>query len=539
MQLTIGKKLYLFAAIALLMLIALTTINLFGGRQANADMQNMVEHEVKTLLLTQAIDRDLLEIRFRVAGVVLDQLPSVGAQNHLKQARQAIESNWQAFAAIFVSHSTEESELAAQIAAGIKALPPIFSTVDALYGTNDNEALKMVLEDDWPIVITKVQKPLAQLVKLREDSLAQLQEQSLQDGQRRTTLTLGISVLAAVLLLAIATFIIRSITRPLASLQDTIVQVERSGDCTLRVGIQAQDEIGHTAAAFDGMLARIAALIGETRGSATAIAAAAQEMSAAGVQVARGSGEQSAAASAVAAAIEQTSVSMSETAHNAQLADETATRARNNIETTLATVRDAADNVDNLAAMISEASGDIARLAESSRQIDGIVRTIKDIADQTNLLALNAAIEAARAGEQGRGFAVVADEVRKLAENTAHATNEISGLISGVQSQVDAAVYRMQAANEKAGTARERVVASTDTLDSANAETHRVTESVRNIADAMREQDSAVQQVSQRIEQIAQMTEENTAAADAAARTAQHLDELADGLRQSVAKFKV
>jgi methyl-accepting chemotaxis protein len=214
-------------------------------------------------------------------------------------------------------------------------------------------------------------------------------------------------------------------------------------------------------------------------------------------------------------------------------------RARADIEKTLTAVRETADNVDQLAGMINEASGDIVRLAESSRQIEGIVQTIKDIADQTNLLALNAAIEAARAGEQGRGFAVVADEVRKLAENTTKATSEISGLIGGIQSEVDSAVARMQAANNKAGATRERVVVSTSALDAASVDTGRVTESVRNIADAVREQDVAVQQVAKRMEQIAQMTEENTAAAANAADTARQLDGLAGKLREAIGRFKV
>jgi methyl-accepting chemotaxis protein len=232
-------------------------------------------------------------------------------------------------------------------------------------------------------------------------------------------------------------------------------------------------------------------------------------------------------------------VSISETAGNARTADETAARARADIGKTLAAVRETADNVDKLAGMIDAASGDIVRLAESSRQIDGIVQTIKEIADQTNLLALNAAIEAARAGEQGRGFAVVADEVRKLAENTSKATSEISGLIGGIQTQVDGAVGRMREANEKAGATRAHVVASTSALDAASADTGRVTESVRNIADAVREQDVAVKQVAQRIEQIAQMTEENTSAAANAADTARQLDGLAGNLRKAVGKFKV
>jgi methyl-accepting chemotaxis protein len=379
-----------------------------------------------------------------------------------------------------------------------------------------------------------------------DSALKAIQElMALEKEDARNSVSWAVWLMSALLVFGLAAggiaswSIIRSITRPLANMQDTIVRVEHSGDLTLRVGATGQDEVGRTAAAFDKMMATIAALVGDTRQTAEAIAAAAQSMSAAGTQVERSSGAQSESASAVAAAVEQTSVSISETASNAHSANETATQARAEIEKTLTSVRETADNVDKLAGMISEASGDISRLAESSRQIDGIVRTIKDIADQTNLLALNAAIEAARAGEQGRGFAVVADEVRKLAENTTKATSEISGLIGGIQSEVDGAVARMREANDKAGMTRDRVIASTGALDAASADTDRVTESVRNIDAAVREQDLAVQQVAQRIEQIAQMTEENTAAAANAADTARQLDGLAGKLREAVGRFRV
>ncbi|PKO37003.1 MAG: hypothetical protein CVU33_15350 [Betaproteobacteria bacterium HGW-Betaproteobacteria-6] len=539
MQLNIGQKLHLFATIALLALIVMATISLQGTRQANADMKDVVERDVKSLLATQAIDRHLLEIRFRVAGVVLDQLPSVGSQNHLKEARGAIEKRWHEFETAHQAASSEDAELTAKIGEGLKVLPALFDRIDALYSENDNKGLRVLLEDEWPVVISKVQRPLAKLVKINEEALAQQQERGLEEGKRRATFSLVTAGLAAGILIVFAVLLIRSITRTLAKLQDTLVHVEQSGDLTLRVGATRQDEVGRTAAAFDSMMAKITALVGETLHTAEAISAAAQSMAIAGAQVERSSSAQSDAASAVAASIEQASVSISETAGNARTADDTASRARGDIEKTLIAVHQAADNVDTLASMIGQASGDIAHLAESSRRIEGIVKTIKDIADQTNLLALNAAIEAARAGEQGRGFAVVADEVRKLAENTTRATCEISDLIGGIQSEVDAAVARMQEANDKAGTTRERVIVSTSALDAASDNTGRVTESVRNIADAVREQDAAVQQVARRVEQIAQMTEENTAAATNAANTARQLDTLAGKLRQAVGRFTV
>jgi methyl-accepting chemotaxis protein len=346
------------------------------------------------------------------------------------------------------------------------------------------------------------------------------------------------SCLAVLVGLVFGIAITRSITQPLARLQAVLEQVETSGDCRLRVGLDTRDEAGRTAAAFDAMMLRIATIIGDTSRSAHAFADAAHATLLSGTQVAGQSSEQSGAAAEAAAAIEQTSVGISEIADSAKVASTTAAQVRERIRGTLDSVHDLSDNVGNLALVIAKVSQDISLLAESSKQIDGIVQTIREIADQTNLLALNAAIEAARAGAQGRGFAVVADEVRKLAENTAGATEEISGLIHTIQKQVNDAVDQMGHTNEQATVSRQMVTAAAASLNEVSMDTDHITNAMHSIASAVQEQDTAVRQVTQRIEYIAQMSETNNTAAHTAVETARYLDELAIHLRESVSHFK-
>lgn len=336
----------------------------------------------------------------------------------------------------------------------------------------------------------------------------------------------------------LAWIVANRLNRALSEMRQVIIDVERSGDFSKRMSYACNDEVGQAATAFNSLLTQFATIIREVQLSGEAIADAASEMAASGKQVTESSSAQSAAASTVAAAVEETSVSISETASNAQVADDVVTRARGGIDQALATMRETVANVETVASLIRNAGDNVGELDAGSKKIGGIVQVIRGIAEQTNLLALNAAIEAARAGEQGRGFAVVADEVRKLAERTSQATGEIAGLIGGIQIQVDSTVAGIRDANTQTDQSLALVARTEVALRLADDESATAATNVRNIADAVREQDVAVQQVADNIERIAQMTEENSAAAQAAETTARRLDELSGKLRSTVKRYK-
>ncbi|MBV5337239.1 MAG: hypothetical protein J0653_04540, partial [Deltaproteobacteria bacterium] len=195
--------------------------------------------------------------------------------------------------------------------------------------------------------------------------------------------------------------------------------------------------------------------------------------------------------------------------------------------------------INNIAESVNSSNEIIHALGEQSTQISGIVNVIKEIADQTNLLALNAAIEAARAGEQGRGFAVVADEVRKLAERTTLSTKEIASMITTVQQDTQSAVSSMGEGREQVESGVQMAAKTGESMSLVQDATHQVINIVEDISTALREQSTASLQIAQNVEKIAQMTEENSAATNEVSRSANQLEQLAVDLKASVGHFRV
>ncbi|MGN0926271.1 methyl-accepting chemotaxis protein [Ectopseudomonas mendocina] len=351
------------------------------------------------------------------------------------------------------------------------------------------------------------------------------------------TILLAGGVIATLLAMSVAFVMSRSIAGRL----EQVVEVARSiaqGRLDSRIQRGGRDEIGVLLDAFATMQERLREMIGQIRVGAGQLVEAAQNISSASTQLSVSTQEQSQAASSMAATVEELTVSINHVADNANeahaLSSDSGRQSAEGgavIQETLASMQSIADTVQGAAAQIAE-------LGQQSDQISSIVNVIKEIADQTNLLALNAAIEAARAGEQGRGFAVVADEVRLLAQRTANSTQEITEMIKKIQVGTRNAVSNMEVGVQQVSGGLEQASQAGDAIISIRQASGRVVDVVDQISLALREQTVASQDVARNVERIAQMSVHNSEAVAETSRTAQGLQQLALTLEKQVASFR-
>ncbi len=399
-----------------------------------------------------------------------------------------------------------------------------------LKGLNSNQGLMGEMRTtvhNTETMLKNLSKELNDTIKSQVGSLDRLM----------TTTTL-IALVLAIFVTGIISWIALSIIRPIQSLASTMTQATNNSDLSLRVKISTDDEIGTTAIAFNTMLEKFQNIVVQVNGSSTQMSAAAEELSVITKENSSEIESQSLQTDQVATAINEMSSTVQEVSRNASDAASSANETMNQAETGRKVVNASIESMGSISKEIEQASTVIHKLEEDGVKIGAVLDVIRGIAEQTNLLALNAAIEAARAGEQGRGFAVVADEVRTLASRTQESTQEIQQMIESLQSGTAAAVVAMDSSSAEALHGVEKISTAGDALSTIVSGITHINDMNTQIANAAKEQSVVAEEINQNVVKISDIAVAAAANSSQTQVASEELSRLSIDLQELVSQFK-
>lgn len=424
-----------------------------------------------------------------------------------------------------------------------KSKAPSFQKVEELRGAVLAKGMTGgfgIAPEEWFKIITEkinvmkeVEDLLAKEVMTAADTLASAAKQAL-------AFSIALSVFLGGIAIIMGFLVTNSITTPLSRMLHMLKDIaEGEGDLTKRLSADRKDEFGELSQWFNRFVDNIHVIISQVAGNTGQVSAAANQLQSTAEQIATAAEEVACQTTTVATASEEMSATSNDISHNCSLASEISNRANQTATGGATVVQETLEGMQNIAERVQESARTVASLGARSDQIGAIVGTIEDIADQTNLLALNAAIEAARAGEQGRGFAVVADEVRALAERTTRATKEIGTMIRAIQNETAGAVNSMENGVREVEKGMDSSRKSGDALQQIVDAINDVSMQVHQIATAAEEQTAVTGEISSNIHQITDVVSDTARGAHETATAASQLSSLAIELQNMVGRFKL
>jgi len=410
-------------------------------------------------------------------------------------------------------------------------------TVDSIKLEDWTEAEKLLLRKVLPLNAAAIDKGRA-MADFEDGRAKEALEKTLATAARvEAVMMIGV-LLALAGCIWMGYSIITSIVLSTNAIRDVMARSAADGDLTRVVEVRGDDEVAHAAEAFNKLMESFRQTIRQVHESADSVLASATQLSTSSEQITQGSLVQSEAAASTAAAVEEITVSINSVAANTEevrkVSEQSLKQAlEGNVSVTVMMVE-----IDNVQEAVNQIASSVKEFVDSTRAIASMTQQVKDIADQTNLLALNAAIEAARAGEQGRGFAVVADEVRKLAEKSAQSANEIDRVTNTLNQKSNHVEATVQAGLRSLQTTQDQVEKVAEVLAGTGDAVKLSSHGVSDIAASVSEQSLASTEIARNVEKIAQMSEENHAAVESNSREIVNLEKLARELQTAAGRFK-
>lgn len=537
---TIARQIMLMIGISVIALLLVGLTGLFVSNMQTRSIQTIAEEDLSGIGILGSARQAFMEVRVKVYAHVLntEELEKQEIENSLASVAKQAQLQLKEYEK-FLSNDEDKKQLEADITKLNVYLDLINQEVLPKSRNKQNEDARDTLLSQGAARGNQILNSLDEHIAFKKKLADEMVLKALTRANQGKIVSIGAIVLGSLIIGALGLFMLRNISRSLTQIRTMVSQVESDMDFTLRVAVNKQDEIGVTTSALNRLLDKLQENLKSIATGAQSVAGAATQMATTSTQVSAASRQQSEAAAGMAATVEEMTVSINHVSDRAQEANRISSQSGQLAVSGEKIIGQTASDIHDIAATVHQAAEQIHGLEQHGQQISNVVAVIKEVADQTNLLALNAAIEAARAGEQGRGFAVVADEVRKLAERTASSTQEIAATINTMRTSASNAVTSMQEVVDKVALGVERAQQANESIKQIGLGSRDAVNMVDEIATAIREQGSATNNIAVQVERIAQMSEQSNAAAEESAHSAQDLDRLAADMQRIVSAYRL